>query len=277
MRKFEVSNDGGHISVTTSGTGPLILCIPGMGETQRSFRHLTPHLIAAGFQVAIMDLRGHGESSTNFATYDDVASANDAIRTIELLTGKPATIVGNSMGAAVAVIAAVKRPDLVSRVVLIGPFVRDHGSAASRMLMRVALSRPWGPHIWANYYASLFGQVRESDHAEHVLHTLSLLRRPGRWRSFTSTTRTSHAPAESILPQISVPSLVVMGTDDRDFSDPEQEAAWVANATNGTYRMIDGAGHYPMAERPKATFEAMLPFLSASAPQLSMHQEDSHG
>ncbi|MBP8918887.1 MAG: alpha/beta hydrolase [Micropruina sp.] len=264
MRMIELDRPGGTIAVEASGEGPLVVCVPGMGESRASFRHLVPGLVAAGHRVAVMDLRGHGDSSVGFDAHDDPAAASDVIAVIDALGGAPATVVGNSMGAAAGVLAAADRPDAVRRLVLIGPFVRDHGSGAARLFMRLLLARPWGPAVWRGYYRSLFGQPTPADHEEHADRALALLRRPGRWAAFQATARTSHAPAEAALPTVTAAALVVMGDQDRDFPDPEAEAAWVAGALRGEYRMIPGAGHYPMAEQAAETLAAMLPFLEGS-------------
>lgn len=261
----EVEREHGRIAVETTGAGPLVVCVPGMGESRASFRHLAPRLVEAGYRVAVMDLRGHGDSSADFDAYDDPAAASDILAVIDALGGAPATVVGNSMGAAAAVIAAAERPAAIDRLVLIGPFVRDHGSPATRLLLRVLLARPWGPSVLRMYYGSLFGERRPGDHDEHFVRALGLLRRPGRWRAFQATARTSHAPAEAALPQVSAATLVVMGDHDRDFPDPEAEARWVAEALRGDHRMIAGAGHYPMAERADAVLAAMLPFLAQAS------------
>ncbi len=253
---------GGRIAVETAGSGPLVVCVPGMGESRASFRHLAPGLVKAGYRVAVMDLRGHGDSSARFDAYDDPAAAGDVLAVIDALDDAPATVVGNSMGAAAAVLAAAERPEAVDRLVLIGPFVRDHGPAASRLLLRVLLARPWGPAVWRGYYGSLFGRRKPLDHDAHVARALALLRRPGRWAAFQATARTSHALAEAALPKVAAAALVVMGERDRDFSDPRSEAAWVAEALRGEYRMIAGAGHYPMAEQSAEVLDVMLPFLT---------------
>ena len=264
-----ISHEGGSLAVEVTGQGPLVLCIPGMGETRASFRHLAPGLAARGFRVAAMDLRGHGDSSTEFTSFDDEAAARDALAIIEHLGGGPTVVIGNSMGAAAAVIAAAAHPEAVRRLVLIGPFVRETGSAAQRWLIRtmfrVLLARPWGPAVWGAYYRSLFGAQRPVDHDTHVASTTALLRRPGRWPAFQATTRTSHAPAEAALPGVGTETLVIMGDHDRDFPSPEGEAQWVADALGGRIAMIAGAGHYPMGEQPDTVLAALEPFLAESA------------
>lgn len=260
-----VSRDGGEIAVESTGEGRLVLCVPGMGESRTSFRHLLPGLAKAGYRAAAMDLRGHGDSSTGFGRYDDEAAAGDVLAVIDALGGAPATVIGNSMGAAAAVLAAAHRPESIDRLVLIGPFVRDHGPAALRLALRLALLRPWGPAVWRTYYRSLFGEPTPPDHADHVAAALVQLRRPRRWRAFQATARTSHAPAAEVLARVEAPTLVVMGEKDRDFPDPEAEARWVAEALRGDHVMIPGAGHYPMGEQPDVVLDAILPFLTREA------------
>ena len=257
----EVKRDAGVIAVEVTGEGPLVVCVPGMGESRASFRHVVPGLVDAGYRAAAMDLRGHGDSSAGFEAYDDPAAASDLLAVIDELGG-PAAVVGNSMGAAAAVLAAAQRPDAVRQLVLIGPFVRDHGSPASRLLMRLLLARPWGPTVWRGHHGWLFGEQRPADHDAQVAATLALLRRPARWRAFQATARTSHAPATAALPAVAAPTLVIMGDRDRDFPDPRGEAEWVARSLRGEYRMVAGAGHYPMAEQPAAVLDATLPFLA---------------
>ena len=103
--------------------------MPGMGDLRAGYRFLAPDLRAAGYRVACTDLRGHGDSDTTFSSYGDEETAGDVIALIEELGG-PAVVVGNSMGAGAAVLAAAQRPSLVSGLVLTGPFVRNGKTSA---------------------------------------------------------------------------------------------------------------------------------------------------
>ena len=259
-----VQGQGGRVAVEVAGSGPLVLCVPGMGELRSSFRHLVPGLVAAGYRVAAMDLRGHGDSDPAFDSYDGVATAADILAVIAALGEGPSHVIGNSMAAGAAVVAAADSPESVARLVLIGPFVRNHGSAALGWLLRLALLRPWGPAVWRRYHASLFPSGGPSDHAAHLAAVGASLTRPGRWRPFQLTARTSHDPAEAALPRVTAPVLVAMGDRDPDFRDPEAEARWIADAVGGSHVMIAGAGHYPMADRAEPTLAAILPFLDGA-------------
>src|SRR5262249_62070359 len=60
---------GGRIAYDVTGDGPLVACVPGMGDMRATFRFLTPLLAQGGYRVATMDIRGHGESSTGWGPY----------------------------------------------------------------------------------------------------------------------------------------------------------------------------------------------------------------
>ncbi|MGN6300589.1 MAG: alpha/beta fold hydrolase [Angustibacter sp.] len=251
----------GRIAYDVTGTGPLVLCVPGMGELRSSFRHNTSALAAAGFRVATMDLRGHGDSDATFSTYDDAAAGSDVIALVEELGG-PALVVGNSMGAAAAVWAAAERPDLVAGLALLGPFVREVPiNPLMAWAFRIAMSGPWAAAVWNAYLPSLYPGRRPDDFAEHRAAIRAALRRPGYRRAFTATTRTSHAPVEPRLADVRAPALVVMGTADPDFPDATAEARWiVAHLADAQELLLDGAGHYPQAEEPEQVDAALVAF-----------------
>lgn len=78
-----LSRPNGRIAYDVTGSGPLVVCVPGMGELRSSFRALVPALVGRAYRVATVDLRGHGESDTGFDSFDDTAAASDVIALIE--------------------------------------------------------------------------------------------------------------------------------------------------------------------------------------------------
>jgi pimeloyl-ACP methyl ester carboxylesterase len=135
-----------------AGKGPLVICVPGMGDLRATYRLVAPILREGGYRVAGMDLRGHGDSdATFFSSYGDTDTADDLIALIEALHG-PAVIVGNLTGVAAAALAAAQRPDLVSGLVLISPFLREtQVSAPTRLAFPVALTPRWAATVWKHY------------------------------------------------------------------------------------------------------------------------------
>ena len=252
---------GGRIGYDVTGAGPLVVLVPGMGDLRAAYRFLAPPLRAAGYRVACTDLRGHGDSDATFSSYGDEQTAGDVAALISELGG-PAVVVGNSMAAGSAVIAAAQRPELISGLVLAGPFVRDPAvSTARRLLLRAAMARPWARLAWKSYLPKLYAGERPADFGEYRDRVVASLGRPGYARAFSLTTRTSHAPAEALLAQVAVPVLVIMGEQDPDFGDPGGEAAWIAQALGGQVVMVPEAGHYPQSQRPGITTDAVLRFL----------------
>jgi pimeloyl-ACP methyl ester carboxylesterase len=251
----------GRIAYDVTGEGPLVVCLPGMGELRSSFRHNVAALTDAGFRVATMDLRGHGDSDATFSSYDDVAAARDALALVEELGG-PAVLAGSSMGAGAAVWAAAERPDLVAGLALLGPFVRNPpGNPVMALMFRLAMSGPWAPAVWGAYLPSLYPGKKPEDFEEHRAQVRDTMRRPGYARAFRATTRTSHAPAEARLAEVRAPALVVMGTADPDFGDASAEARWVVeHLAQARLVLVEGAGHYPHTEQPEVVDPELVAF-----------------
>jgi pimeloyl-ACP methyl ester carboxylesterase len=263
----------GRIAYDVHGAGPLVVCAPGMGDLRSVYRYLVPPLVAAGFRVATMDLRGHGDSDATFAAYDDVAAGADLLAQAEHLGGS-AVLIGNSMGAGAAAWAAAEAPRLVSGLVLIGPFVRNAPVGAAAVLaFRLALLRPWGAAAWRWYYGSQYPGRRPPDLPQHQARLAENLRAPGHWRAFAATTHTSHEPVAARLDEVRAPAFIVMGERDRDFRDPAEEARAVADRLRGEVLMVANAGHYPQAEYPEVVAPPVVEFLKrvsgAAAPRAS--------
>lgn len=86
---------GGRIAYEVTGEGPLVVLSRGMGDNRSVYRFLAPLLAEAGYRVAAVDLRGHGESSASWASYTHADIAEDLLAVIAA-EGGPAVIVGHS-------------------------------------------------------------------------------------------------------------------------------------------------------------------------------------
>jgi len=262
MTKQLLQRPEGRIAYDATGQGPLVLLVPGMGDLRSTYRFLVPELVAAGFTAVTTDLRGHGDSDATFASYGDIDTAGDLAALLEHL-GRPAVVVGNSMGAGSAAYLAATRPELVQGLVLVGPFVRDPDmSVFQRVLLRVAMAPAWAAISWKSYVPTLYAGAKPGDLDTHLASVVASLRRPGYARSFSATTRTSHAPVEAVLGKVTAPALVVMGERDPDFKDPAAEAQWIADRLNGEVLMVADAGHYPQSQRPNVVAAATVRFVS---------------
>ncbi|MBV8870770.1 MAG: alpha/beta hydrolase [Acetobacteraceae bacterium] len=257
-----LETDGGKLAVEVEGAGPLVICSPGLGDTRDAFGPLAAHLVAGGYRVARVDLRGHGDSSARFASYGDEATAADFLTVAEAFSEGPVILAGASLSAGAAVIAAGRRPERVAGLILLGPFVRNGIGQAMRWLLYAALARPWGPTIWRSQAAKLWPGLGDQA-AGRAASTTALLTRPNRWAAFHATSITDHSVVAPWIGRVQAPVLVVMGEADPDWKDPLAEARWVAsNFAGAEVLMVSGAGHAPMLECPNEVNPAVSRFLS---------------
>ena len=251
------------------GSGDLVLMLPGMGALRSEYRFLAPRLHEAGYRAVTADLRGHGESSVPWRTYDVPSVGADILGLIEHLDAGPAHVISTSFSPGAAVWAAVEQPQHVRSLVLIGAFVRD---ATVNPLMQAAMwlmmNNPWRVQTWRMFYRSLYPTRKPGDF-ERYLDTLTAnLAQSGRFTATKSLGESSRRPSAERLPQVKVPTLVVMGTKDPDFPDPTGEARYIAEQTGGTIALIEGAGHYPQTEMPEETASVILNFLKQVQPSV---------
>lgn len=103
---------------------PLVLLHPGLVDS----RAMTPTVegLAGGFHVFTPDRRGHGRSPDVAGPVTYELMAGDTVAFLEGVVGGPAHLLGCSDGAVVALLVALRRPDLVRRLVFVaGVFHRD--------------------------------------------------------------------------------------------------------------------------------------------------------
>ncbi len=263
-----LSRPGGRVAYDVDGAGPLVVLVPGMGDLRAAFRRLAPELAGAGYRVAAMDLRGHGDSDAHFPRYGEVETAGDIAALIEALGGSgPAVIVGSSMAAGAGVVAAVDHAAWVRGLVLLGPFVRDvSGGWIPRLLQQAATAPWWARATWHAYLPSLYAGQKPEDFEAYRARVAASLTRPGYARAFSRTTRTRHVASAARLGRVVAPTLVVMGELDPDFRDAEAEARWVVDHLSHaatTLLMVPEAGHYPHAQRPDIVGPALVEWLRA--------------
>ena len=268
-RTLYLEMEGGKISYDdTGGDGPLVVCVPGIGDLRASYRFLRPQLVEAGYRVATMDLRGHGESSTGWSGYGDTDVAGDILALVRHLGVDEAFLVGNSLAGGAAVYDAAIEPGVVAGLVLLSPFVRDVPQTLVQRLGVRAVTLPVvGPRLWTAYYAStLYPRSKPSDLDGYRKDLLANMQDPARFAALRAMINASHAVVGAKLPDVTAPTLVVFGTKDPDFPDSAAEARLVAGRIGSQDKrvlLVEGAGHYPQAEVPEEVGPAVVEFLDS--------------
>ena len=264
----------GRIAFDVQGEGPLVLCAPGIFDMRAEYRFLTPQMVQAGFRVATMDWRGLGETTADWPDYSVEAVGGDMLALIRHLGGQPAYIVAHSYNSSSAVCAATMAPELVAGLALHGPFVRDHGPQwQSRLINGLLFGGPWALTLWRLYYANAFPLRKPADFAQYAQAQLAMLRQPGRLNAMRKVAHGSFDAATKRLGEVQAPTLILMGSRDPDYK-PQQEADWIAaHIPNSKVQMVEGAGHYLVAEAPEIAGPAIINFF-----QQAQHAgEASHG
>ncbi len=241
---------GGRISYKLTGddAAPLVILGHGMADSSATFRFLVPRLADAGYRVANVDLRGHGESSTGWPDYTTTAVASDFLALIDELGGAPAAIVGNSYSAG----AAVEPANLLMRVT-----------------QSLVARGPLGLPLWLGWYdRKLWPKAKPADYAEQYAALKANLGQKGRMAAAQAMMRAGHDRSAAVIGEVTTPALVVMGSADPDFPDARQEADWVANSLGGPVEtlIIEGVGHYPQAEDIDTVAPAVISFLAKTHP-----------
>ncbi|WP_035798916.1 alpha/beta fold hydrolase [Kitasatospora mediocidica] len=249
------------------GEGVPILLLPGMLDSRTVFRHLRPLLTAAGRRVITMDLRGFGESSITWTDYSPAAMAGDAVALLDHLGIERAVLAGCSYTGASVVKVAGTVPERVAGIVLMDAFIENlPQNAVQRALVKVLGALiVQVPSLWGLYLRKMaYPTAKPADFDAYVSGLVAALRTPGRK---TATRGHVHGDASPIgwTQDVDCPALVLMGSKDPDFPKPEVVADRQAAALKARKVMIEGAGHYPAAEFPQATADALLPFLAEVA------------
>lgn len=260
------------IAYDAEGSGPLVVLAHGMGDSRRSYRFVVPELVAAGYRVANVDIRGCGDSSTGWSSYERTDIAGDLVAIVRHLGG-PAVIVGQSISGGAATIAAATAPDVIVGIVELAPFTRKqsfdlvgalrhkHVRAGMTQLATVMMSSSLKG--WMSYL-DIAIPTKPHDWTAERARIETELRQPERMAVLRAMTKTSPADAGAHLGAVRCPVLVVEGSADPDWADPRAEGMRIIGDLPdglGTVEVIQGAGHYPHTETPAEVLALLVPFL----------------
>jgi pimeloyl-ACP methyl ester carboxylesterase len=232
----------GHlVRYRVRGSGAAAVLVHGLGGSARWWARTEPSL-AASHRVIVPELPGFGYglgvAPLRLGEAPDVLG-----RLLERLEAQPARLVGHSLGALACLALAARWPERVERLVLIAPPVRTAATALwghAPAALRTVLGLP--PDSAATVLCDVLGRSPLA------------LARAGR-----ELLGTDHAHD---LTAVRAPTLLVWGG--RDALVPPSGAAAVARAIPGArLRLIDGAGHVPMLDRPGELNRELAGFLAA--------------
>jgi pimeloyl-ACP methyl ester carboxylesterase len=260
---------GGRVGYLTGGQGPPLVLVHGLGGSATNWSELAP-LLGRRHRLLIPDLPGHGRSEplAGVSGLEPFADRVAAVMEREGVTEAP--VVGHSLGGLVVLRLALRRPGLVSAVVLAGSAGLSVGNTWGRNLLTAfAILRPGrlaGRYRTLVARSSLlrrlvFGFVSVADPvgledsavesflAGQVLHTDT--------RSAWDALRRDDPRRE--LEDLRCPALVLWGAQDVQL--PLDDAFEYARRLRAPLRTIAGCGHLLIGERPEPCADAIESFL----------------
>jgi pimeloyl-ACP methyl ester carboxylesterase len=136
VRRATIAGIPGYARI--EGSGPPLVLVHGLAVSSRYFAPLIREL-APTRTVLAPDLPGYGRSATPPRPLDIPELADALDEWLELTGVAPVPLVANSLGCQVAVDLAVRRPERVTRLVLLGPTMDPSAPTILRQALRLAL------------------------------------------------------------------------------------------------------------------------------------------
>ena len=264
-----------HVEAAGPEDGAPVVFLHGVSGSMQTYAWL-PEEIAEGRRIVRVDLRGHGGSEHASGAYDIDSYGKDVASLLRETVGRPAVLVGHSLGGVVAWWVAQRHPELVAAAFLEDPPLymgepAEHERNGAVPIFRVLLDTVarWkaqgiGPDAAAAQLAAApFGSDRSRTSAEGLSDDVPAARAEA-WLQMDpgvlegAADRSTLAPTDTTSP-VSVP-VFVLGADDEKgavfstrhaerlaISHPDVEIARVAGAGHGIHDERDHRGDYVTA------------------------------
>ena len=202
-----------------------------------------------GFDVYSPDHRGQGACPADGKTPTLGQLAADTIEFVRALNGPPVHLVGSSMGAYVAILAAAQAPELFRTCVLAGA-TGDAEERPEHFQQLVAALRVGPAGIVDNIAHTMFGDSFLAENSSALLHWKSHF---GRLAPSISDAAEEVFAREALWPRldtITMPMLLIGGAE--DHAKPAKNMARIALRKPGSMlTIVPRAGHTPFVERPE--------------------------
>ena len=268
-----VEVNGERVAYLDIGQGQPVILIHGFGGSMWQWEHQQQPL-SAEFRLITPDLIGSGLSTKPDIEYRPEQMLEYFIGFMDALRIRQATLVGNSMGAGLAIGMALTYPDRVSQLVLIDGLPANVRERLTSPSIKRALDTA-APSWLASFGNWLFGGVMIESVLKEIVHDPALLTPAVIERSNRNRQRPGVIPplmtVRDTLPlwesgfakrigEIRHPTLILWGEEDRVFPLPIGEDLQRTIKGSALVR-IPNAGHIPQWERPDLANRAMIEFL----------------
>jgi len=259
----------GRLRYLTGGTGAPLVLVHTVRTQAEHFRHLIP-LVQNRYTVYALDLPGMGYSDiVPGASYDGPAMRAAVEELLLDLDLGDVTVLGESIGAVLALTTAADLPERIRRVVAVNPYDYPGGIKRSSLLARLIISGVLAPGIGPKFAAIepkpvmaaiLRGGLGDKtalrdDYLEELLKV-------GRREGYPTVARAVYGnlpsliAARSLYTSVTAPIEVIYG--EHDWSRRSDREANKQLLPNAKFTEVPHAGHFIALERPDALAESLL-------------------
>lgn len=240
---------GDHIDLTDGrvwyeehGSGDPLILIHGGAVDSRFFEHNVPAL-AEQFRVIAVDLWGHGRSPDREGPFSLDSFARDTAEIIERVAGGRAHVVGHSIGAGVALVLTVARPELVDRLVMISGGYDVRADPPNPTPIEGMVEQT------VAFLGSTYGEVSPDGEDHFPIVTR---------KDFELSAREPMLTAQQVA-AIGARTLVVVADD--DISSLEHNLEMYRTIPNSELAVVPGTSHFLLQEKPALCNAILLDFL----------------
>lgn len=261
-----------------SGEGEPILLIPGLGLDHGYYRLAIPEFSRA-MRVFAVDPRGIGGSTRSSQPYSVEGWADDFADLIKELGVGPMHVLGTSLGGAMALALAVRMPEVVKSLVVVGAFSELDRAAVLNFNLRARLIERLGMSEEVADYMGLWTMTREfvnSDEGYQQMKANQAIIKRNSADLYLAFVRSvlawgrclpgqeGEAKFTSELCKIRARTLVIgSGNDQLIPLDLSRKIA--DNIPGATLHVMADGGHIPFIEKPEQVTELVLDFIGARA------------
>ena len=264
---------GQRIAYLDVGAGPQVILIHGFGGSMWQWEY-QQHQLSQHFRVLTLDLPGAGLSDKPDIDYRPDQMLDFFVGFMDAAKIPQATLVGNSMGAGLAIGMALTHPTRVAKLVLVDGLPQHVMEKLTSPSVRRALESS-APSWLVSFGNTLFGGLMIESVLQEIVHnptllTPAVLERSNRNRQLPGLIKPIMAVRENLplwesgfatrLGTITHPTLVLWGEEDRVF--PIAVGEELHHTIKGSrFIRIPKAGHIPQWERPDVVNQTLITFI----------------